>query len=146
MMRLSKTLVLAGLILGLGSTGCRIQDSAKSPTQVNADAAPAKASQAQSAQAPAPASKDKAVAMSAVASPEGEAPKLKPAILACATDSDCHAIPNYCGGCHCEVGNAKQERKCKDGEKVACFADPCMDKATRCNQGRCELVAKAPVQ
>lgn len=146
MKSLAKALLAAGLVFGLGSMGCRIQESAQSPAQVKADAAPAQAKQAQAAQGVAPGAKDKAVALSAVASPDPGAPKLKPAILACATDSDCHAIPNYCGGCHCEVGNAKQERKCKDGEKVACFADPCMDKATRCNQGRCELVAKTPVQ
>lgn len=75
---------------------------------------------------------------------EGEVPPTKPAVQACATDTDCFAIANYCGGCACEVANAREERKCKDGERVACFADPCLNKATRCQQGRCQLVDKAP--
>lgn len=135
---------LCGLVVG---AGCRLSEPAQRPGQ--ADAAPAAA--AMSAQAPAKgqalegdAPKAAAVVSASPDLPRGEgqgAPK--PAVQACATDTDCYAIANYCGGCSCEVANAREERKCKDGERVACFADPCLNKATRCQAGRCQLVDKA---
>lgn len=144
-----RQLWLCGLLLG---AGCRLNEPAQRPGQ--ADAAPAAP---MTAKAPAasghsvsaePGAPQKGVSVAAVA-PEhppgqGEPVRSKPAVQACATDTDCYAISNYCGGCLCEVANAKEERKCKDGQRVACFADPCLNKATRCNQGRCQLVDKTP--
>lgn len=143
-----RQLWLCGLLLG---AGCRITEPAQRPEQ--ADAAPAAPMTAnaqpagQGAVASAP-SADKGVPVAA-ASPDDPAlpqtpTRTKPATQACATDTDCYAVSNYCGGCNCEVANAKEERRCKDGERVACLVDPCMNKSTTCQQGRCQLVDKEP--
>lgn len=142
-----RNLWLCGLLLG---AGCRLTEPAQRPGQ--ADAAPAAAMSANApaagGEANAPASASQKGTAVVAASPdhprgEGDPAPTKPAVQACATDTDCYAIANYCGGCQCEVANAREERKCKDGERVACFADPCLNKATRCHQGRCQLVERA---
>lgn len=138
---------LCGLLLG---TGCRVTEPAQRPEQ--ADAAPAAPMTANAqnpgqpaAVAPAGAAKGAPVSAASPNDPAGpQAPaRAKPATQACATNSDCFALSNYCGGCSCEVGNAKQEFKCKEGERVACLVDPCMNKTTACHQGRCQLIDKA---
>lgn len=70
----------------------------------------------------------------------------KPVALACAVDKDCLKLSNYCGGCFCEAGNAKPAPKCKEEERVACFVDPCTNKAARCQEGRCTIIEVEPVR
>lgn len=135
---------LCGVLLG---AGCRLNEPAQRPGQADAaPAAPMTANKAAAGGQAAPGDAGAAVVAAAPEHPPGESEpaRSKPAVQACATDTDCYAISNYCGGCQCEVANAKEERKCKDGERVACFADPCLNKATQCHQGRCQLVDKAP--
>lgn len=133
---------LCGLLLG---AGCRLNEPAQRPGQADAAPAAPMTAKAQSQEGQVASPKGAAVLAASPDHPrgEGDPPPAKPAVQACATDTDCYAIANYCGGCQCEVANAKEERKCKDGERVACFADPCLNKATRCHEGRCQLVDRA---
>lgn len=140
MLRASGWLCVA--VLGLGA--CRVQEPAQNPQQAAvADAAPARPQPVELGNV-----KKEAMAASIAAdTAKNPPPSIKPATQACATDTDCYALANYCGGCTCEVSNAKEPSKCKQEERVACFADPCLNQKATCNQGRCQLIgAQAPVE
>jgi len=66
----------------------------------------------------------------------------------CATDDDCRTFSSYCAEapCACRVVSARDPApKClgaSPSTNVRCFADPCMNKAARCQSGACVLTAK----
>jgi hypothetical protein len=58
----------------------------------------------------------------------------------CVTDSDCHLVSNYCGGCYCEASTSPGGTvKCPPGDVVQCLVDPCRNQTAICDQttGRC---------
>ncbi len=63
---------------------------------------------------------------------------------ACTSDADCRTWSSYCkdAPCVCRVLTKDQpDPQCAGaGERVMCFADPCMRKAAACQDGRCALV------
>jgi hypothetical protein len=66
---------------------------------------------------------------------------------ACASDDDCRTVSSYCAEapCACRVVSARQpEPRCLGAaaSNVRCFADPCMNKAARCQSGACVLTAR----
>lgn len=66
---------------------------------------------------------------------------------ACATDDDCRTFSSYCAEapCACRVVSASDPPpRCLGAapSNVRCFADPCMNKAARCQSGACVLTAK----
>ena len=65
----------------------------------------------------------------------------------CATDDDCRTFSSYCAEapCACRVVSASDPApRCLGAapSNVRCFADPCMNKAARCQSGACVLTAK----
>jgi len=65
---------------------------------------------------------------------------------ACTSDAECRTWSSYCAEapCACRVlTKSEGDPKCLGaGPKVNCFADPCMNKAARCQSGACVLTAK----
>lgn len=71
------------------------------------------------------------------------------AAAGCTADADCRTWSSYCqeAPCVCRVLAANEaEPRCSGGGNVACFVDPCMNKAAACQDGRCVLVMRAPTQ
>jgi hypothetical protein len=66
----------------------------------------------------------------------------------CATDADCYAAANYCGGgCSCHSMPVGTAPACgpQQGERVACFADPCLGLKPVCNaDGLCAFAPTTP--
>jgi len=65
---------------------------------------------------------------------------------ACASDDDCRTWSSYCSEapCGCRVvAKGEAEPKCLGPSTVRCFANPCMGKAARCQNGACVLTPRA---
>jgi hypothetical protein len=60
-----------------------------------------------------------------------------PAPAPCSTDADCKVEADYCTGCDCRALGVKQSVPACPGPGVACFVDPCLNKAARCVNGGC---------
>lgn len=84
----------------------------------------------------------------APASASAPPPSAPPATSgSCAKDDDCRTFSSYCAEapCACRVLSAADPApKCLGGaaSNVRCFAEPCMNKAARCQSGACALTAK----
>jgi hypothetical protein len=60
----------------------------------------------------------------------------------CASDADCRAFADTCGGCNCRPLGVKQaDPKC-GGDAAACFADPCGGRVAACDLGSHLCVVK----
>ena len=71
------------------------------------------------------------------------APVMAPAPSGCSVDDDCRTWSSYCqeAPCGCRVlAKTAPDPRCAGPGNVACFADPCMNKAAACQDGRCVLV------
>jgi hypothetical protein len=61
-----------------------------------------------------------------------------PAGGACAADSECALVEDYCGGCNClGLPHTAEPPACAD--PVACFANPCEGKTVACVDGTCTV-------
>jgi hypothetical protein len=65
-----------------------------------------------------------------------------PASWACASDSDCTTVDDYCGGCNCSVLGPKGGLGTCTKGLVNCFVAPCATKSARCENGQCALVTR----
>ena len=68
----------------------------------------------------------------------------------CTSDAECRTWSSYCAEapCACRVlAKSEGDPKCAgSGPKVNCFADPCLNKAARCQSGACVLTAKGATE
>lgn len=80
------------------------------------------------------------------AAPSAVASAKAPGGKVCTSDAECRTWSSYCAEapCACRVlTKSEGDPKCLGaGPKVNCFADPCMNKAARCQSGACVLTAK----
>jgi hypothetical protein len=96
----------------------------------------------------APASASASTSASAHTPASASAPTAPPATsTSCAKDDECRTVSSYCAEapCACRVVSARDpDPKCLGAaaSNVRCFADPCMNKAARCQGGACVLTAK----
>jgi hypothetical protein len=115
--------------------------SATAPSTPAASAAPTVAASA--APTPTP-------SVTASASPSAASSAKTPAGKGCASDADCRTWSSYCAEapCACRVlTKSEGDPKCLGaGPKVNCFADPCMNKAARCQSGACVLTARGATE
>ncbi|MBX3225201.1 MAG: hypothetical protein KF795_32090 [Labilithrix sp.] len=77
---------------------------------------------------------------------DGGAGPGRPARAACSADADCRTWSSYCHDAPCvcrALAKDEPDPRCSGPGNVACFADPCMNKAGACQEGRCVLVMGA---
>lgn len=63
----------------------------------------------------------------------------RPAQGSCSSDADCRTFSDYCTGCDCRALSIKDPDPTCSGPGVRCFADPCMNQAAHCTEGKCVL-------
>jgi hypothetical protein len=59
----------------------------------------------------------------------------------CAEDNDCRTFSDYCTGCDCRAITKSGPTPPCSGPGVRCLLDPCFNRAARCVNNQCVLVA-----
>ena len=141
MKKLAITVLLG--VTGVGGCNTPAKDP---PADVPVGTATASATATATATATVTATPAASAMPSASVAPSAVASAKPPGGKACTSDAECRTWSSYCAEAPCAcraLTKSEGDPKCLGaGPKVNCFADPCMNKAARCQSGACVLTAK----